>query len=199
MIGRLQGILVLKQPPALLVDVQGVGYELEAPMSTFYQLQDVGQAVTLYTHLVVRDDAHLLYGFATLEERGLFRDLIRVNGVGPRLALTILSGIDAAGFARCITEGDTATLTRLPGVGKKTADRLVVEMRDRILASPMPSASEVQRPTVKASGIVSDAINALITLGYRPAEASSLVQSVRGENLSVEDLIRRALQATLRP
>ena len=203
MIGRLHGILVLKQPPALLVDVQGVGYELEAPMSTFYQLSEIGAPVTLHTHLVVREDAHLLYGFATLTERGFFRDLIRVSGVGPRLALAVLSGIEAAAFARCITGGDVATLTRLPGVGKKTAERLVIEMRDRIdtwQASPlpMPGAPGTPRAVAKAPDPVDDAISALIALGYRPPEASRMVQSVQGEGISVEDIIRRALQTTLR-
>ncbi len=193
MIGRLHGTLLLKQPPALLIDVQGVGYELEAPMSTFYTLPESGAQVTVYTHFVVREDAHLLYGFATLLERGLFRDLIRVNGVGPRLALAILSGMDVHAFVRCITEADTAALIRVPGVGKKTAERLVVEMRDRIEAQTSDIPSVTRTPSA-----VDDAINALLTLGYRPPEAARLVQSVRGENFSVEELIRRALQATLR-
>ncbi|CAK0781120.1 Holliday junction branch migration complex subunit RuvA [Gammaproteobacteria bacterium] len=199
MIGRLYGVLTVKQPPALLVDVHGVGYELEAPMSTFYQLPEVGVAVTLHTHLVVREDAHLLYGFATLMERSLFRDLLRVNGVGPRLALTILSGIDAAGFARCITENDATTLTRLPGVGKKTAERLVIEMRDRVGAWQTPLATPGVVPlATKLLDPADDAVSALIALGYRPPEASRLVQAVQGEGLSTEDLIRRALQSTLR-
>jgi Holliday junction DNA helicase RuvA len=189
---------VAKQPPTLLVDVQGVGYELEAPMSTFYQLPEVGAPVTLHTHLVVREDAHLLYGFATLAERSLFRDLIRVNGVGPRLALTILSGIDTAAFARCLAEGNTAALVRLPGVGKKTAERLVVEMRDRIgtwQALPLPGVASTVIGTPQPAD---DAVSALITLGYRPPEASRMVQAVQEEGLSTEDIIRRALQSTLR-
>jgi len=197
MIGRLCGVLAVKQPPALMVDVHGVGYELESPMSTFYQLPEIGGQVTLHTHLVVREDVHLLYGFFTLVERGLFRDLIRVNGVGPRLALTILSGIDAVAFARCITGGDSAALTRLPGVGKKTAERLVIEMRDRIThwqVSSIPGASPIVE---KAPDPADDAISALISLGYRPPEASRLVHAVRGEGLSTEDLIRRALQSTV--
>ena len=132
MIGRLRGILAEKKPPYLLLDVNGVGYELEAPMGTIFQLPEVGAEVTLHTHLAVRDDAHLLFAFATEAERTLFRTLIKVNGVGAKLALTILSGISADDFARCVQESDTASLVRLPGVGKKTAERLVVEMRDRL-------------------------------------------------------------------
>ncbi|CAK0769096.1 Holliday junction branch migration complex subunit RuvA [Gammaproteobacteria bacterium] len=198
MIGRLCGVLATKQPPALMVDVHGVGYELEASMNTFYQLPEVGGQVILYTHLAVREDAHLLYGFTTLVERSLFRDLIRVNGVGPRLALAILSGIDAAAFARCITEGDAATLTRLPGIGKKTAERLVIEMRDRIGNWQTLPAAGAPPIATKAPDPADDAISALIALGYRPPEASRLVQAVQGEGLSTEDLIRRALQSTLR-
>ncbi len=132
MIGRLHGQLVYKQPPHLMLEASGVGYELEASLSTFYQLPEVGAEVTLYTHLAVRDDAHLLYAFATLNERSLFRSLIKVSGVGAKLALLILSGMNVDMFTRCIQEGDSAALTRLPGIGKKTAERLVMEMRDRI-------------------------------------------------------------------
>ena len=132
MIGRLTGTLLAKQPPALLLDVAGVGYELEAPMTTFYTLPAVGETVTLHTHLVVREDAHLLFGFASEDERRLFRALIKVSGVGARLALTILSGVSADEFVRCVQDSDTATLVRLPGIGKKTAERLIVEMRDRL-------------------------------------------------------------------
>lgn len=203
MIGRLCGILVFKQSPALLVDVQGVGYELEAPMSTIYQLPEIGAPVTLHTHLVVREDAHLLYGFATLAERTLFRDLLRVNGVGPRLALAILSGIDAAAFVRCIVEGDSAPLIRLPGVGKKTAERLLIEMRDRVDARQTPATTNTLSGTTahatKMPNPQDDAISALITLGYRPPEASRLVLAVQAEGLSTEDIIRRALLFTLRP
>lgn len=134
MIGRLTGQLAAKQPPMLLLDVNGVGYEIEAPMSTFYQLPSIGDQVTLQTHLVVREDVWLLCGFASESERRMFRDLIKVNGVGAKLALTILSGISAEDFAYCIHEGDTTTLVRLPGVGKKTAERLIIEMRDRLKA-----------------------------------------------------------------
>lgn len=200
MIGRLRGILAEKHPPQLLLDVQGVGYELEAPMSTFYQLPAVGEPVTLYTHLVVREDAHLLFGFATLSERSMFRSLTKVNGVGAKLALTILSGISANDFARCVQEGDTAALTRLPGVGKKTAERLVVEMRDRLDDwQPVPVLPSAQPAPVAASGSQSlrDAISALIALGYKPQEASRLVNGL-DEDLSSEDLIRAALKRAVK-
>jgi Holliday junction DNA helicase RuvA len=200
LIGRLRGTLAAKQPPLLLVDVAGVGYEVEAPMSTFYQLPATGEAVTLHTHLVVREDAHLLYGFASERERALFRSLIKVNGVGAKLALTILSGVSAEEFVRCVQENDTAALTRLPGVGKKTAERLAVEMRDRLedwqggaaaAAAPVQSGPPVQ-------DAVRDAVSALIALGYKPPEASRLVSGVESDGLSSEELIRAALQQAVR-
>ena len=132
MIGLLRGRLLARQPPSLLLDVQGVGYEVDAPMTTFYELPDAGAEVTLYTHLAVREDAHTLYGFLKLSDRNLFRTLLRVNGVGARLALAILSGMETSRFIRCVQEGDTAALVRLPGIGKKTAERLVIELRDRL-------------------------------------------------------------------
>ncbi|MGE0080142.1 MAG: Holliday junction branch migration protein RuvA [Thiohalomonadaceae bacterium] len=200
MIGRLRGILAEKHPPQLLLDVQGVGYEVEAPMSTFYQLPGVGEVVTLYTQLVVREDAHLLFGFATLGERSLFRSLMKVNGVGAKLALTILSGISANDFARCVQDGDTAALTRLPGVGKKTAERLVVEMRDRLDDwQPVPVLPTAQPAPVAPSGsqALRDAISALVALGYKPQEASRLVNGL-DEDLSSEDLIRAALKRAVK-
>lgn len=196
MIGALRGRLVRKAPPLLVIDVQGVGYEVEAPMSTFYQLPESGQEIHLYTHLVVRDDAHLLFGFASERERQLFRTLIRVNGVGPRMALTILSGIEADDFARCIRDGDAARLTRLPGVGKKTAERLIMEMRDRLAeveqhAVPPPGNSP------RAVDDTEDAVSALIALGYKPQEASRHVHAVVRDGMSSEELIREALKASL--
>jgi Holliday junction DNA helicase RuvA len=200
-IGRLRGVLAAKQPPFLLLDVQGVGYEVEAPMSTFYHLPEAGGEVTLLTHLVVREDAHLLYGFASEAERALFRDLIKVSGVGPRLALAILSGTDVDGFVRCVNQGDATALTRLPGVGKKTAERLVVEMRDR-LATPgrVPTAAALSGAAIPAAPAdpVADAVSALVALGYRPADASRLVSKVEGEGMGTEDLIRAALKLTVR-
>lgn len=204
MIGRLRGVLAGKQPPHLLLDVAGVGYEVEAPMSTFYKLPEPGGEVTLHTHLVVRDDAHLLYGFDTLAERRLFRDLIRVGGVGPRLALAILSGMDTEAFVRCVQDSDTASLTRLPGIGKRTAERLIVEMRDRLAdwqTGPAPAATATGAASATPVGPrrspVSDAVSALIALGYKPPEASRLVNAVEGhDDLSVEAIIRRALKPT---
>lgn len=200
MIGRLRGVLVEKQPPWLVLEVHGVGYELEAPMGTFYQLPAVGAEILLHTHLAVREDAHLLYGFATRTERTLFRSLIKVNGVGAKLALTILSGMSADEFARCVRDGDAVTLTRLPGVGKKTAERLVVEMRDRLDdwqggAGTLPGAAPAQ---AAATGEVKDAISALVALGYKPQEASRLVSGVDEACSSSEDIIRAALKRAVK-
>lgn len=202
MIGRIQGVLVEKLPPQLLVDVQGVGYEIEAPMSTFYRLPPVGGVITLLTHFVVREDAQLLYGFASREERALFRALIKVNGVGPKLALTILSGIEAVDFARCVSHDDTAALVRLPGVGKKTAERLIVEMRDKMgewLPADAPfelTASSGVDPAARGNQR-DEAESALIALGYKPAQASKAVaQAIKavGDD-SVEGIIRQALKS----
>ncbi len=199
MIGRLRGTLLVKQPPQLLIDVQGVGYEVEASMQTIFDLPSTGTVVTLHTHLVVKDDAHRLYGFATEQERALFRSLIKVTGVGPKLALTILSGIRADDFVRCIELEDTGTLTRLPGIGKKTAERLLMEMRDRI-RELAPTATELAAPARAPLGDdpTSEAVSALIALGYKPLEASKLAREVASEGLSSEQIIRAALQKALR-
>ena len=199
MIGRLTGILVSKAPPLLLVDVQGVGYEVEAPMSTFYQLPAVDSEVSLHTHLIVREDAQILCGFATESERRLFRSLIRITGVGAKLALAILSGMSADDFARCIQDNDAASLTRLPGVGKKTAERLIIEMRDRLVdwevgdTAALPDAATLS----VAPDAGREAVSALIALGYRPQKASRMVQLVDGEGLASEDIIREALKASI--
>jgi Holliday junction DNA helicase RuvA len=197
MIGRLRGQLVAKHPPGLLLDVGGVGYELEAPMSTFYTLPELGAQVTLLTHLAIRDDAHVLYGFARETERDLFRALLRVSGVGPRLALAILSGMTAEEFARCVQAGDTAALVRLPGIGKRTAERLVIEMRDRVdHLSPGQDAPAALTPALsRADRPADEAISALIALGYRPAEAQRMIRAVEAPDLSSEELIRAALKA----
>ena len=197
MIGRLRGQVVHKRPPQLVVDVSGVGYELEAPMSTFYDLPAVGESVLLFTHLVVREDAHTLYGFAREAERGLFRALLKVSGVGPKVALALLSGMNADEFARCVQREDVASLTRLPGVGKKTAERLIVEMRDRLERLDDQVIVDAVRPrgAAVAPSAVEDAVSALIALGYRPPEASRMVRAVAGEGLASEDLIRAALKA----
>jgi Holliday junction DNA helicase RuvA len=198
MIGRLTGILLDKQPPQLLLDVNGVGYEVEAPMSTFYQLPAVGEKVTLHTHLIVREDAHVLCGFATPAERQLFRHLIKVNGVGAKLALTILSGISAGEFARCVQQKDATALTRLPGVGKKTAERLIIEMRDRLEDFPIELLPTETADSVESSPTGSaerDALSALVALGYKPQEASRLLQHVDTKGLESEAIIRLALKA----
>jgi len=201
MIGRLMGILLEKQPPAILLDVQGVGYELEASMSTFYQLPECGEDITLHTHLVVREDAQLLYGFYSLSERQMFRNLIKISGVGPKLALTILSGMSAQDFSHCILEGDSKALTRLPGVGKKTAERLVIELKDRLekddaikLSSTAgASPAKIERHT----NPVNDAVSALISLGYKAQQASQMVRDIDVDDKSTEDIIRSALHTSM--
>lgn len=200
MIGRLHGVILEKHPPALLLDVGGVGYEIEAPMSTFYELPAAGESATLFTHLAVKDDAHSLYGFHSRDERSLFRSLIRVSGVGPRLALTVLSGMRAEDFVRCIELEDTATLIRLPGIGKKTAERLIIEMRDRVkdlFSVPTASGAAPTRPAAPDDA-GSEAVSALIALGYKPAEAARLVQEASESGASTEQIIRRALQKAVR-
>ncbi len=197
MIGFLRGRLVRRQPPALLVDVGGVGYELEAPMSTFYHLAQAGAEVELHTHLVVREDAHLLFGFATENERRLFRELLRVSGVGPKIALALLSGIEVDTFVRCVETEDVATLVRIPGVGRRIAERLVIEMRDRIQARGPAAAAGAD--SAGRGDARSEATAALVALGYRPAEAARLLQAVAADDVGTEDLIRRALQASVGP
>jgi Holliday junction DNA helicase RuvA len=199
-IGRLRGEIVFKQAPQILLDVGGVGYELEAPMSTFYELPAVGEYVALFTHLVVRDDAHILFAFATETERSLFRSLLKVNGVGAKMALAILSGMSADEFGACVRAQDSAALTRLPGVGKKTAERLIVEMRDRLdpgrdFGSVAPKATG---GPVAAGDAVADAVGALIALGYKAPDASRMVRAVETQDLSSEEIIRAALQSTVR-
>jgi Holliday junction DNA helicase RuvA len=197
-IGLLRGKLLAKQPPGLLLEVQGVGYEVDAPMTTFYDLPAVGEEVTLFTHLAVREDAHTLYGFLRLSDRDLFRDLLRVNGVGARLALTILSGMDAAMFRACVIDGDTAALVKLPGIGKKTAERLVMELRDRLeSAAGKPAGAPVSGMPATSASPVEEAVSALVGLGYKPQEASRMVRSIESAELSSEDIIRQALQATV--
>ncbi len=196
MIGRLHGVLVQKQPPALLLDVHGVGYELEAPMTTFYDLPEVGAEVTLHTHLVVREDAQLLYGFAHARTRNLCRSLLKVNGVGPRVALAVLSGLSHDELLDCLAHEDVARLTHVPGIGRKTAERLIVELRDRVLhAAP---EAELEPAAARAAGgardATSDAVHALVALGYKPQEASRAVQGVAGPGLSSENIIRQALK-----
>ena len=183
-----------------MLDVNGVGYELEAPMTTFYSLPEVGVEINIYTHLTIREDAHLLFGFATVEERRLFRTLIKVNGVGTRMALTILSGIESGEFVLCIQSGDTDRLVRLPGVGKKTAERLIVEMRDRIAdwhSGTTPAGETRGRLEQADKDPARDAISALIALGYKPQEASRYVEAVTGAGMDSETIIREALRASV--
>lgn len=201
MIGRLRGLLAWKQPPYLLIDAHGVGYELEASLTTFQTLPEIGAEVTLLTHLAVREDAHTLYGFASPAERSLFRNLIRVAGVGPRLALLILSGMSVELFGRCVRENDTTSLTRLPGIGKKTAERLIIELRDRIGELGLDPTAVVLpggRAAAPAINPVDDAISALVALGYKLPEASRMVQSLDTDGLTSEAIIRLALQASVR-
>ncbi|MDD2061014.1 Holliday junction ATP-dependent DNA helicase RuvA [compost metagenome] len=202
MIGRLRGTLAEKQPPHLIVDVNGLGYELEVPMTTLYRLPKVGEAVTLHTHLVVREDAHLLYGFHEKRERELFRELIRLNGVGPKLALALMSGLDVDELVRCVQAQDASALVKVPGVGKKTAERLLVELKDRFKAwetSPAMFALVPNGPSPIAtvSSAEADAVSALISLGYKPQEASKAVAAVDAKGLSSEELIRRSLKGMI--
>ena len=200
MIGRIRGNLVYKQPPDILVEVGGVGYEIQVPMTTLFQLPELGAEVSLVTHFVVREDAQLLYGFIDPRDRELFRQLIKISGVGPRLALTILSGMDSASFARCVQRDDISSLMALPGVGKKTAERLLVEMRDKLknwMAQIDGDGSGQPGIVIEpVADRVADAESALIALGYKPADAARMVASVNDDSVEdSEELIRRALKS----
>ncbi|WAC43887.1 Holliday junction branch migration protein RuvA [Pseudomonas sp. SL4(2022)] len=198
MIGRLRGTLAEKQPPYVILDINGLGYELEVPMTTLYRLPTVGEPLTLHTHLVVREDAHLLYGFFEKRERELFRELIRLNGVGPKLALALMSGLEVDELVRCVQAQDTSVLVKIPGVGKKTAERLLVELKDRFKAwETLPGMSTLvvePRGGSAVSSAENDAVSALISLGYKPQEASRAVSAIKEDGLSSEDMIRRALK-----
>jgi Holliday junction DNA helicase RuvA len=205
MIGRLRGILEVKKPPYLLIDVGGVGYELQAPMSTIYQLPEVGSPVTLFTHFQVREDAQTLYGFYEARERALFKALIKVSGVGPKMALTILSGVDVLQFIKCVDNRETAMLVRLPGVGQKTAERLVIEMAGKlnnVVGSENENFSrklfEEIIDSASPRAIEEEAVSALIALGYKPPEATRAIGRVLFEGASSQELIRRALQGLAR-
>lgn len=193
MIGFLRGRLAHKQPPHLLVDVGGVGYELQAPMSTFYGLPAVGAELMLHTHLVVREDAQELYGFASEAERALFRNLVKVSGVGARIALAVLSGMSVDGFIACVQAEDTASLVKLPGVGKKTAERLIVEMRDRLETVTIGGGSATVAVPPAASG-QGEAFSALVALGYRAPDAVRMLRGVDTDGKSTEEIIRLALR-----
>ena len=199
MIGLLRGKLLIKQPPDLLLDVNGVGYEVQASMTTFYDLPALNAEVTLYTHFVVREDAQLLYGFSSQTERELFRHLLKVNGVGPKMALAIVSGMNPEEFRQVIQAADITRLSRIPGVGKKTAERLIVELRDCL--PPTGEGGSVIAPVLPTTTPVSssdEAINALLALGYKPAQASQMIAAYENQNLSVEEMIRQALRASLK-
>jgi Holliday junction DNA helicase RuvA len=196
-IGFLKGRLAVKQPPMLMVDVNGVGYEMEAPMSTFYSLPAAGEPVALFTHLVVREDAHILYAFGTDGERRLFRGLLKVSGVGPKIALGILSGASVEDFLRTVEAEDVVMLTRIPGIGRKTAERVIIEMRDSVKKLSMPAAGS-PKGTDSAASAQSEAFSALIALGYKPPEVVRLLKSVDGTDLATTEIIRRALKAAVK-
>lgn len=203
MIGFLRGKVIAKQPPELVLDVQGVGYEVQASMNTFYALPpDNNTEVTVFTHFVVREDAQVLFGFSSQEERALFRHLLKVSGIGPKMALAIVSGMTASEFAQLVHAGDATALSRIPGVGKKTAERLIIEMRDRLpqatgeISSPTSPQGTLPTPEKPLSSS-EEALNALLALGYKPAQASKMVAPLENQDLSVEEIIRRALRSSL--
>ena len=202
MIGRITGILLEKQAPELLIDVNGLGYEVMVPMTTIYKLGECGSSITLHTHFVVREDAQILFGFSDKQQRKLFRALIKVSGVGPKLALSILSGIEADNFVRSIHDGDTATLVRIPGIGKKTAERLVVEMKDRLkewhVESDLPLLAAANPQMASQDTWIQEAEGALIALGYKPTEAAKAISAIKVPVKGAEDLIRFALKGMLK-
>lgn len=195
MIGSLRGVLAQVHPPSLLIDVQGVGYEVEAPMSTCFNLPPAGQVVQLLTHLVIREDQHILFGFLTEAERRLFRDLLRVNGIGAKLALGLLSGMSTGDFIRCVQAEDVAALTRLPGIGRKTAERIIIDLRDRLGALPAaPGALPGQGAAPPAPAPRSEALDALVALGYKAPEARRMLDRVSGDELDTGALLRAVLR-----
>ncbi|EAT11745.1 Holliday junction branch migration protein RuvA [Bermanella marisrubri] len=202
MIGRISGTLLEKLPPELLIEVNGLGYEVHAPMTTIYALPEVGQGVTLHTHFVVREDAQILYGFSDKQQRALFRALIKVSGVGPKLALAILSGIETDTFVRSVHDGDSATLVRIPGIGKKTAERLIVEMKDRLkewqVDSDLPLMAAANPAPASQDQWIQEAEGALIALGYKPTEAAKAIAAIKEPVNGSEDLIRLALKGMLK-
>jgi Holliday junction DNA helicase RuvA len=205
MIGNIRGTLLEKQPPEILIEAGGVGYEVQVPMTSFYELPEIGQEANLVIHFVVREDAQLLFGFANKKERAVFRELIKASGVGPKLALAILSGMNAEQFMQCVSREDVTALTKLPGVGKKTAERLVIEMRDRLskLAKDQGYAETVhltpdlpvENTFVQRTDAKEEALSALLALGYKGPQASKVIQAVFNDGMSSEQLIREALRA----
>jgi Holliday junction DNA helicase RuvA len=199
MIARLAGTLLSKQPPLMVIDVAGVGYEVEAPLSVFYDLPETGQPVVILTHLSVKEDSHTLYGFSSEAERTLFRQLLKISGIGAKLALTILSGASGEELARYVAERDTAALTRLPGIGKKTAERIIIELRDKLGDLPNALSAGPAGGKVPGGSALGEATNALIALGYKPQEAGRMARSVAEPEMSVEQIIRHALQSMVKP
>lgn len=207
MIGRLRGVILEKQAPDLLLEVGGVGYELQLPLTSFYLLPAVGQEAIIYTHFVVREDAQLLYGFINPTERSLFRQLLKANGIGPKMALAILSGLTAAQFVRCVQQDDITTLVKLPGVGKKTAERLLVEMRDRLKDWGLtPSTPITDHLVLGDDGLQdfarqdnpeTDAVSALVSLGYSQAQAAAAVKKVYQADFTSEQLIKASLKSMI--
>ncbi|MBF7073233.1 Holliday junction branch migration protein RuvA [Glaciecola sp. MH2013] len=206
MIGRIRGTLIAKIPPEVLVDVNGVGYEIQLPMTSFYQLPNVGDEAIIYTHFVVREDAQLLFGFSDTSERALFRELIKANGVGPKLACTILSGMSAQDFVHCVLNEDITNLVKLPGVGKKTAERLVVELKDKLEklskadanfdAGAAPTMVDIKKPLLHGAAHAKDeALSALLALGYKPAQAEKVIKQVYKEDMTSEQVIRESLKS----
>ncbi|NNK37999.1 MAG: Holliday junction branch migration protein RuvA [Xanthomonadales bacterium] len=195
MIARLAGTLIHKQPPLMVIDVAGVGYEIEAPLSVFYDLPELGSPVVILTHLSVKEDSHTLYGFASEAERTLFRQLLKISGIGAKLALTILSGASGEELARYVAERDTASLTRLPGIGKKTAERIIIELRDKLDDIPVAALPGAKKGPAVADDAVSEATQALNALGYKPQEANRMVRAVAQPDMSVEEIIRHALHS----
>jgi Holliday junction DNA helicase RuvA len=192
MIGSLRGCLAHKQNSLIIVECGGVGYEIETPMSTFLELPNIGVEVFLHTHLMVREDAHSLYGFSSEDERALFRSLLKISGVGAKMALGILSGMGVKDFARCVQHEDAAMLVKIPGVGKKTAERLIIEMRDRVQSLVASTAITALRPGKPDSR--DEAFDALVSLGYKPAEIKRLLANLETDDLSAENIIRQALK-----
>ncbi|MCP3428111.1 Holliday junction branch migration protein RuvA [Opacimonas viscosa] len=206
MIGLITGKILAKQPPEVLIEAGGIGYEVNMPMTSIYQLPEIGEITTVFTHFVVREDAQLLFGFADKQERIVFRELIKANGVGPKLALTILSGMSAAQLVQCVGFEDVTTLVKLPGVGKKTAERLVVELKDRLAKLNLTAADDavlipgtpsldIGNTIVPVNDVREEALSALVALGYKPAQASKVIQSVYKDDLTSEQLIREALRS----
>jgi Holliday junction DNA helicase RuvA len=198
MIARLAGTLIHKQPPLMVIDIAGVGYEVEAPLSVFYDLPETGQPVVILTHLSIKDDSHTLYGFSSEAQRTLFRQLLKISGIGAKLALTILSGVSGDELARYVADNDIASLTRLPGIGKKTAERIIMELRDKLDVIPAAGSTALGRSTVIAGDASSEASSALSALGYKPQEVSRMVRQAAEPDMSAEEIIRRALQSQVK-